>query len=373
MTSTPPESPPADTGPRVTSEQVRDWGRLRRSVTDRKVAGVAGGLARHLDIDPVILRVLFVVLTFFGGAGLLLYVAMWLLVPEDGRDRATIDLDVRNRTVALIGVAVLALVMTAGDAWGGWGFPWPLLLLALIALVYFTNRSSAPKVSLTKAPADPAGWVQPQWTPPPLPPPRPRKPGPFLFWFTLMLVVLGLGVLGMADVGGVAVADAAYPALALTIIGMMLLVGAFYGRGGGLILLGLLATLALALASAAEHWEGQVQTERPATAADVDPTYFLPTGELVLDLTAVRDLSDLDGERIEVGAGAGRIEVILPNGLDVTVDAEVGGPGNLIVFDRETGGINVREHRSVDGGPGDSPDLHIDASIGVGEIEVTQR
>ena len=51
-----------------------------------KVAGVAGGLARHLDIDPVILRVAFVVLTFFGGVGLLLYVAL-LAAPARGRQR----------------------------------------------------------------------------------------------------------------------------------------------------------------------------------------------------------------------------------------------------------------------------------------------
>ena len=65
--------------PRRPGTSIRDLGRLRRTAGDRKVAGVAGGLARHLDIDPVILRVAFVVLVFFGGAGLLLYVACWLL------------------------------------------------------------------------------------------------------------------------------------------------------------------------------------------------------------------------------------------------------------------------------------------------------
>ena len=69
MTTTPPEAPsgpsagtPDDDGPRVTRDEMRDLGRLRRSATDRKVAGVAGGLARHLDVDPLILRVAFVVL-----------------------------------------------------------------------------------------------------------------------------------------------------------------------------------------------------------------------------------------------------------------------------------------------------------------------
>ena len=60
---------PASHGPRVTRDQVSDLGRLRRTVRDRHIAGVAGGLARHLDVDPIIVRVAFVVAAFFGGAG----------------------------------------------------------------------------------------------------------------------------------------------------------------------------------------------------------------------------------------------------------------------------------------------------------------
>ena len=79
----PAYQPPA--GPRVTSAEVRDLARLRRTVADRKVAGVAGGIARHLDIDPLIMRVAFVVLSLFGGAGLIVYAACWILLPEDGQ------------------------------------------------------------------------------------------------------------------------------------------------------------------------------------------------------------------------------------------------------------------------------------------------
>src|SRR3954454_23053682 len=116
MTTTPPEAPLGpppqdplrDTGPRVDRDQVRDLGRLRRSRADRKVAGVAGGLGRHLDIDPLVLRVAFVVLVFFGGAGLILYGACWLLVPEDGSHKAAINLDERTRSIVLIAVGGLA-------------------------------------------------------------------------------------------------------------------------------------------------------------------------------------------------------------------------------------------------------------------------
>ena len=61
---------------------------LRRSVSDRKIAGVAGGLGRYFDIDPLIFRVVLVVLAVFGGSGLLLYAIGWLLIPEEGESRS---------------------------------------------------------------------------------------------------------------------------------------------------------------------------------------------------------------------------------------------------------------------------------------------
>ena len=57
---------------------------LRRSTEDRMLAGVAGGLARYLDVDATLVRIAFVVLTVVGGAGVPLYLAAWLLIPEDG-------------------------------------------------------------------------------------------------------------------------------------------------------------------------------------------------------------------------------------------------------------------------------------------------
>lgn len=56
---------------------------LRRSTTDKVVAGVAGGLGRYLGIDPVILRVAFVVLTIAGLSGLLVYIIGWIAIPEE--------------------------------------------------------------------------------------------------------------------------------------------------------------------------------------------------------------------------------------------------------------------------------------------------
>ena len=57
--------------------------KLYRSKTDRKVAGVCGGLAQYFNIDPTLIRVLFVVLAILGGSGLLLYLALWIIVPTE--------------------------------------------------------------------------------------------------------------------------------------------------------------------------------------------------------------------------------------------------------------------------------------------------
>jgi len=57
---------------------------LRRSRTDKVVAGVCGGFARYLGLDPVVVRVLYVIGTFLTGGALLLgYLVIWLVMPEE--------------------------------------------------------------------------------------------------------------------------------------------------------------------------------------------------------------------------------------------------------------------------------------------------
>jgi len=57
--------------------------RLYRSLTDRKFAGVAGGLGEYFVIDPLLLRLAFVVLALAGGGGLLIYIILWVVTPEN--------------------------------------------------------------------------------------------------------------------------------------------------------------------------------------------------------------------------------------------------------------------------------------------------
>jgi phage shock protein C len=59
-----------------------DEKRLTRSLSNRMLAGVAGGLAEYLAMDPTIVRLIFVLLTLAGGPGLIIYLILWLVMPE---------------------------------------------------------------------------------------------------------------------------------------------------------------------------------------------------------------------------------------------------------------------------------------------------
>ena len=61
---------------------------LRRSASDKMVAGVAGGIARYLDVDVTLVRIIFAALALCTGVGVALYLAAWLLIAADGKDQA---------------------------------------------------------------------------------------------------------------------------------------------------------------------------------------------------------------------------------------------------------------------------------------------
>jgi phage shock protein C len=54
-----------------------------RTKNDKMVAGVCGGIARYFNIDPAIVRLLFVLAVFLGGASPLIYLVLWLVMPEE--------------------------------------------------------------------------------------------------------------------------------------------------------------------------------------------------------------------------------------------------------------------------------------------------
>ena len=217
----------------------------------------------------------------------------------------------------------------------------------------------------------PYGAGYPATMPAPFPP-SPRKRGPVLFWFTLALLTLSLGVLGMVDVAGADILPSAYPALATGVCGVMLLVGSFYGRAGGIILLGLLSAVGLAGSTVGEHVTERRTTETPQSATTVQSTYHLDAGELVVDLSEVSDPQALDGREIRIDGGAGRIVVYIPEDMDVDATAVVDGPGRVYVLGDERSGIDNRLSGSHDVAD-ERGSLDIRAELGVGEIEIRTR
>jgi phage shock protein PspC (stress-responsive transcriptional regulator) len=63
---------------------------LRRPVQGRMIAGVAAGVARYLGADVTVIRIILAVLAFVGGAGVPIYLACWLLIPEEGSDQSIV-------------------------------------------------------------------------------------------------------------------------------------------------------------------------------------------------------------------------------------------------------------------------------------------
>jgi phage shock protein C len=91
MTTPVPPEPgrpgPGDPGPPSPGAQGPAPRTVRRSRGDRVIAGVCGGLGRYLGIDPVLLRVAFIILALANGLGLIGYVVAWVAIPEEGADQ----------------------------------------------------------------------------------------------------------------------------------------------------------------------------------------------------------------------------------------------------------------------------------------------
>jgi phage shock protein PspC (stress-responsive transcriptional regulator) len=123
--------------------------RLERSRSDRKLAGVCGGLAHYFDIHPAVYRVGFVVLTLLGGAGVLIYLAAALVMPDEGHEDSFATAALRTRRerpwpligLGLVAVA-LATLLSRATLWPH-GDAWILLLVAGAAILWITRQGTA--------------------------------------------------------------------------------------------------------------------------------------------------------------------------------------------------------------------------------------
>ena len=123
--------------------------RLRRSASDRVIAGVAGGLAERLGIDALVLRLALVVLALAGGAGVVAYLALFLAMgwprPEAGTTEPAAPPRTSTRQAIAIALVVGGILMICRQAglWFGDGIVWPAALAVLGSAVIWTRGDGA--------------------------------------------------------------------------------------------------------------------------------------------------------------------------------------------------------------------------------------
>jgi phage shock protein PspC (stress-responsive transcriptional regulator) len=226
----------------------------------------------------------------------------------------------------------------------------------------------------------------PVWSPPPPPsdpvaawgPPPPRRPRrrPFLapLTFAVALIVTGL-VLALDNLDVIDPTFGQVLAVFLTVLGVGLLVGTWWGRAWGLIPVGLLAVPVVAVAALAGSVpvKGDVAQRhfQPTTAAQVRPAYRLTGGELILDLSKVE--FGPGSPPIEASVAGGRILVVLPDEVAADIRGRV-GVGSLDLLGEVDSGAQVdstvTRPAAKPPAKGEAPTVRLDLQTGFGVIEV---
>ena len=283
--------------------------RLERSRSDRMVAGVCGGLARYFDIHPAFYRVGFVVLTLLGGAGILIYAAAALVMPDEGKEDSVATAALRNRRdrpwpligLALVGVAI-AILLSRATLWPH-GDAWFLLLVAGGVILWITRHGTAATADASTLAAEDS-----------------RRMRRFFKGFAIAFGTL----------------------VALVLVAAAVFAAVFHVHLG--------------------HGVGD-RTYVVSDAQDLHGSYTLGVGDLKVDL---RDVSFATGEtHVKTRVDVGDLDVIVPAGVALQVhgDAQL---GQVEVLGKSTDGRNVSKRLDEAG----DHVLVLDAHVGVGRVRV---
>jgi phage shock protein PspC (stress-responsive transcriptional regulator) len=346
------DAPPADEAP-TTSAPTPGPRRLLRSRDDRVITGVAAGIARYFDIDPLIVRIAFVALSFVGGAGLIAYAAAYLLVPtDDGTGRPTNETPSRLATILGAVAIVLAGVALFNSDFGfGFGFGWTLAPFGFLVLILAIVGQ---RLLRRRGVDDP-------------PVARIVKAGLLLFVILIACVLLFAGsAWATASGGGTAVA-AAVVALGIAMIALSFR----YGEARWLALPALVLAIPAGVVSAAGvdiHGGVGQRTYTPATVADLKANgYKLGIGEIVLDLRTMQWPKNGDVS-VKIRNGTGHALVVVPPNVCVQAKTHA-GLGYVNVLGEDWGGADL-DDQSGTVARYTGPRLIVDGKVGIGALEI---
>ena len=364
--------------------------RLVRPTDGRLLGGVAAGLGRYFDVNPVVYRIAFAALALVGGTGLLLYLAAWLVIPGEHDDESIAVEALRGRRDQpwlLVGVGLLAFgalfALSEVHFWPGTGNVWLAATLVGGAIVWWhvSQRADRPRaVQTAAAPVEPAVSADEAVPPdeattrvqaPPPPPPRPpKKPSLFAPVLGALFAAAGLfGLLAVLDIYDVDVAAAL--AAGVVIVGAAIAFGALTQRRvGGLVFLGLILLAAFAVAAITPVSVGAgvgEKTERPTTVTALDSSYEHGIGDLELDLSDITLPAGTTS--VDASVGIGKLVVTVPQDVALVIDAHA-GVGSIDLLGARDDGVDADRQLSLPGSTPDAPVLDLEADIAVGDIQV---
>jgi phage shock protein PspC (stress-responsive transcriptional regulator) len=405
-------------------ETLKDfWAtRPRRPRKGRKIAGVAAGIGNRYGIDPVVIRVAFVVATFYGGAGALFYVLGWLFLPEQDDEAAPFEAMVTHKrsstgaafTVLLCLCLIPVFWLFFDNEFGG--FAGAALVIGALFLLHRSRGQYNRPAPVVPPPYEPPADYQPFTAPsapgasaaaaaePPVAP-QPEVPAGPPAWDPLGAAPFAWDLpepsepapeppaprrkskAGLVTVGAALVAGGGLALLApytnwlsvqhivgvvLAVLGLGMVGGSMVRGGRGLIGLAVpLSVIGLGLTVISPeglHGVGDIN-ETPATAAQVQPSYLRSAGTIHLDLTKITDTRKPVHTRLRVDAGEILVRVPPTADVDVTCKANVGEVDCLGLTEN---GPDSEKKIDNDFGPDGEGGLKInlDVHAGAGHVEV---
>lgn len=338
--------------------------RLSRARDGRWLGGVCAGLGQYFGVNPMIYRIGFVALSLAGGTGILLYVAAWLVMPDDGVEDSIAGEAIKNHRdqpwlligVGLLGFAAL-LALPSAHIWPSAGNLWVAAALAGAAIVWWhtAGRRERPAVRAAE-PGEPAVAL-----------PRRRSMGPV----AAAALIASIGLVALLDVAtGASIDWRIVLAVAAVVLGGLIAAGAATGhRVGSVVLLGLvvLGALAVAIAARVPIFAGiGDRVAHPVAFASVGARYEQGIGNLDVELQDVR--FPLGETHVKATLGIGDLVVRVPRNVTVKVDARASA-GEVNLFGTTHDGRVVHE-RTTQLGNDPSRVLVLDARVGLGQVEV---